>query len=357
MGEIEEKRELTEGIEQNRKKKKAATTALVAILCIGSCLGAGASYALYHKYQKVSEEYRLLQAEKEKQIQQEVGSRLEEERDAKGREMMDLFREGLGKDNHTLTFLRELYGEDYLVYQQAQNYLFRPLLDVEMADYSDGSFQIEEATGFRCFKTGEKKKTKNIIDVSKYQGEIDWKAVREAGVDGVMIRVGVRGYGSGEIVADTYFEKNIQGALKEGLEAGVYFFSEAVSMEEAVEEAEFVLDTIKPYKMTLPVTFDLEKIAGDTGRNESLSMDEMTEVTLAFMETIEEAGYEPMLYGNIETISEMIDLKALEQYKLWFAYYSEELYVPYKIDMWQYASDGKVAGISTECDVNMMFVE
>lgn len=98
-------------------------------------------------------------------------------------------------------------------------------------------------------------------------------------------------------------------------------------------------------------------IDGDDGRNEKLSKEEMTKVALAFMKEIEDAGYQAMLYGNIRTISEMVDLTQFEDYGLWFAYYSNEIYIPYKVSMWQYASDGKVDGISTDCDVNLMFTQ
>ncbi len=243
------------------------------------------------------------------------------------------------------------------MYTGSPNYQFVPILDVEMADYSSGEFVTDETTGLRSFQVDGKAVTKNVIDVSKYQGAVDWEAVKNYGIDGAMVRVGVRGYGSGEIVADSNFDKNIKGALAEDLDTGVYFFTSAISEKEAEEEAEFVLKAIKPYKINLPVVFDLEKIAGDTARHEAVPKEEMTKIAKAFMEKIEDSGYEAMLYGNIATISELVDLEELQDYKLWFAYYSDDIYVPYKVDMWQYASDGKVDGVTTDCDVNMMFVE
>ena len=156
---------------------------------------------------------------------------------------------------------------------------------------------------------------------------------------------------------DTNFDTNMKNALAEGLKTGAYFFSEAITVEEAKEEAEFLLNAVKPYKVKLPLVLDLEMIDGDDGRNEKLSKEEMTKVALAFMKEIADAGYQAMLYGNIRTISEMVDLTQFEDYGLWFAYYSNEIYIPYKVSMWQYASDGKVDGISTDCDVNLMFTQ
>ena len=334
----------------------ALVAVLVAVMGISGYL-VRKHLELKRNYEHLEEDYRYLEENKDNIVAEEVADRLTEERAEENELVMEQFREGLGGKNSVVSFLRKQYEGKYLVYTGSPNYQFVPILDVEMADYSGGEFVTDETTGLRSFQVDGKPVTKNIIDVSKYQGSIDWKAVKNYGIDGVMIRTGVRGYGSGQIAEDTNFDSNIKGALEEDLEAGVYFFTSAVSEEEAREEAEFVLKAIKPYKITLPVVFDLEKIVGDSARNEGLSKEEMTKITLAFLEKIEEAGYDAMLYGNIATISELVDLKQLEHYKLWFAYYSDDIYVPYKVDMWQYASDGKVDGVTTDCDVNMMFTE
>lgn len=322
---------------------------LVAVLGVSGCL--------VRKHMELQEDYRYLEKNKDSIVKEEVDSRLAEERAQEKELVLEQFREGLSVNSSTLSFLRKQYKDRYLVYSLSSNYLFEPILDVKMADYSGGEFVTDEVTGLRSFQMDGKTVTKNIIDVSKYQGDIDWKAVKDYGIDGVIVRAGVRGYGSGEIVADSKFDDNMKGALAADLDAGVYFFSEAITVEEAEEEADFVLKAVKPYKVKLPIVIDLEMIDGDDARNEKVSKEEMTKITLAFMKKIEDAGYEAMLYGNIRTISEMVDLTRLQDYKLWFAYYSNDIYIPYKVDMWQYASDGKVDGITTDCDVNMMFVE
>ncbi len=296
-----------------------------------------------------------LEEEKNQIIAEEVERRLAEIENAKEEEMLVYFKNGMSEN--TLEFLREAYGDTHLVYQQGEKYLFRKLLDVEMADYSAGEFVVDPDTGLRSFQVNGTPVTKNVIDVSKYQGEIDWKAVKEFGIDGAMIRVGVRGYGSGAIVGDSAFDANIKEALENDIQVGAYFFSEAITVEEAKEEAKFILDALKPYKIQLPVVIDLEEIEGDEARNESLSKEKLTEVAMTFLEMVEDAGYEAMLYGNIKTISEMVDYEKLQDYGLWFAYYSDEIYVPYKVDMWQYSSSGKVPGVETDCDMNMMFME
>lgn len=339
---------------------KIFTGALVAILV--AVMGVSGYLVRKHlqlkeNYKTLDENYQYLEENKNSIVKQEVASKLKEERAEENELVMEQFREGLSGQSSVVSFLRKQYEGKYLVYTGSPNYQFVPILDVEMADYSGGEFVTDETTGLRSFQVDGKAVTKNVIDVSKYQGAVDWKAVKNYGINGAMVRVGVRGYGSGEIVADSNFDKNIKGALEEDLDTGVYFFTSAISEKEAEEEAEFVLKAIKPYKINLPVVFDLEKIAGDTARHEAVPKEEMTKIAKAFMEKIEDSGYEAMLYGNIATISELIDLEELQEYKLWFAYYSDDIYIPYKVDMWQYASDGKVDGVTTDCDVNMMFVE
>lgn len=339
-----------------RKKKKSGPMRLGIALIIVIAVLAGATVALYKKNQDLNEDYKALIEDKDSIVENEVREKLADAESAKVFEMKELFKNGLSEGS-TIQFLRDTYGDTHLVYQLGNRYLFRPILDVEMADYSNGEFVVDEETGLREFSVDGERVTKHIVDVSKYQNEIDWKAVKAFGIDGAMIRAGVRGYGSGEIVADAMFDANIKAALENDLEVGVYFFSEAITVEEAEEEAQFVIDALKPYKTQLPVVIDLEEIEGDDARNESLSKEELTEVALAFLEKIEESGYDAMLYGNITTISEMVDYTKLQDYGLWFAYYSDDIYIPYKVDMWQYASDGKVPGIGTDCDLNMMFSE
>lgn len=340
-------------MDERKKGNGLRIFTIILVILLVSVMGA-CGY-LVQKHLELKENYDYLEENKDSIVKEEVAGRLTKERAEEKELVLEEFREGLSGNSSALSFLRNQYKDKYLVYSLSSGYLFEPVLDVEMADYSEGEFVTDETTGLRSFQIDGKAVTKNVIDVSKYQGEIDWKAVKNFGIDGAIIRAGVRGYGSGEIVADSKFDDNMKGALAADLDAGVYFFTEAVTEEEAEEEADFVLNAIKPYKVKLPIVFDLEMIDGDDARNENLSKEELTKVALAFLRRIEEEGYEAMLYGNIRTISEMVDLTQLQDYKLWFAYYSSDIYIPYKVDMWQYASDGKVDGITTDCDVNMMF--
>ena len=160
-----------------------------------------------------------------------------------------------------------------------------------------------------------------------------------------------------ELLGNRRFEAFIEGAKKAGIKTGVYMFSEAINEEEAREEAKFVLERIKDYDIELPVVLDIEDIAGEEGRNEALSKEELTRVCRVFFDEVKKEGYNTMLYGNIKCLVTMVDLKELKDIDIWYAFYNDDIYIPYEVAGWQYASDGKVDGISGNCDLNIFFKE
>ena len=193
------------------------------------------------------------------------------------------------------------------------------------------------------------------IDVSWHQGEIDWAAAAE-GLDFAIIRAGYRGYSEGELFEDEYFRDNITGALDNGLKVGVYFFSQAVSVEEAVEEAQYLLSIIRGYNITGPVIFDWERISYDSGRTADVSGVTVTDCAIAFCETVKAAGYQPMCYGSPTTSNRDIYLDRLTAYPFWLAHYTKDTAItqyPYHYDMWQYSSTGSVPGIEGNVDLNV----
>lgn len=193
------------------------------------------------------------------------------------------------------------------------------------------------------------------IDVSAYQGNVDWPAVREAGVRFAMIRVGYRGYGkSGKLVYDEYLEQNLKGAAEAGLDIGVYFFSQAVNTEEAEEEARYVLDAIRDCGIDLHVVYDWEYVS-DTARTANVDARTLTDCSLAFCKVIEEAGYTPMVYFNSYQAKNMMHLAELKQYDFWLALYTDRMTFPYKVKMWQYTNQGRVPGIQGDVDINLFF--
>lgn len=192
------------------------------------------------------------------------------------------------------------------------------------------------------------------IDVSHYQGEIDWKSVKNDGIEFVIIRAGYRGYGSGKIVEDTMFKTNISSAVDAGLDVGVYFFSQAISVREAKKEARFVADLVEDYEVKYPIVFDMEYVT-EEDRIRKLSIKNKTEVAQAFCEEVENLGYAPMIYGSSSWLQNAIFLEQLGQFSLWVADYSEIPDFPYSFKMWQYTSEGTVSGIESGVDINLWF--
>ncbi len=195
------------------------------------------------------------------------------------------------------------------------------------------------------------------VDISKYQDYVDFGKVKKAGIDFVMLRVGARGYGSGQLVLDEYFADNIKRATDAGLEIGVYFFSQAITEDEAVEEANMVLEQIKDYQITYPVAFDMELISNDTARIDNLSKAEKTTIAKKFLDTIAAAGYKTMIYGNKQWLIKEIDMSKLTAYDVWLAQVADIPDYPYKFTMWQYKTDAEVDGIAGYADLNISFID
>lgn len=196
------------------------------------------------------------------------------------------------------------------------------------------------------------------IDVSEFQGEIDWQQVKESGIEFVIVRLGYRAYGeNGTLVLDAGFEENIEGAIEAGLEVGVYFFSQAISDEEAKEEAEYVLELIEPYQINGPIVFDTEEIKLGEARTDSNTVEQYTKNCIVFCETIKEAGYQPMIYANMKWMAFHLDLEQLTAYNFWYADAHEKPQCPYDFAMWQYTENGVVPGIESNVNMNLWFVE
>lgn len=197
------------------------------------------------------------------------------------------------------------------------------------------------------------------VDVSFYQEDIDWHQVKASGIDFAIIRVGFRGYGpSGLIAEDSCFRRNITGALEAGLQVGVYFFSQAVNVWEAREEANFVLNAIQGYDVTFPVVFDWERITNNaSARTNGLPGSTMTLCAQAFCDTVAQAGYTPVIYFNQDAGYLDYDLDLLGDYGFWLAEYRSAPTFYYHFDLWQYTSKGRVPGIEGDVDLNLCFTD
>ena len=196
------------------------------------------------------------------------------------------------------------------------------------------------------------------VDVSEHQGEIQWDRVAETDVKFAMVRLAYRGWGTeGVIREDARGLENLTGAAEAGLQVGVYFFSQAITVEEAIEEARFLLSLLDGRDLQLPVVFDWETVSSEEARTADMNKATLNACALAFCREIEAAGYEAMVYFNLDMAKWMFDLLAIQQagYDFWLAMYSDSLRYTHRVRMWQYTCSGSVPGIQTRVDMNLYF--
>lgn len=231
-----------------------------------------------------------------------------------------------------------------------------PQEGVPVNELKESDFRIDEELG--PVYTGTQYDTRRGIDVSVYQGDIDWQAVADSGLDFAIIRAGGALYVSGDIFTDDNFEQNLSGAQAAGLDTGVYFFSQAITQEEARKEARHVIDALAGRELELPVFFDWERIADDPdARTTELDGSTLTACAAAFCEEIESAGYEAGVYVYSDTGYYGYELSQLQDYMLWSAAPGENPYFYYAHSIWQYTFSGDVLGIDGSCDMNMLFIK
>lgn len=200
----------------------------------------------------------------------------------------------------------------------------------------------------------------NGIDVSYYNGEVDWEKVKNTGIEFAIVRVGLRRSKDGIQEEDARYKKNIEGALAHGIRLGVYMYSSAINEEEARQDARFILDRVKDYYLSLPIIMDYE-FAGEGGGRmawANMSKETATRNCEAFCETVKQAGRTPMIYANKDFLMNTVDGKALGQkYKIWLAQYSNDATYDGKYDMWQYSSKGSIDGITGYVDGNFWYID
>lgn len=194
-------------------------------------------------------------------------------------------------------------------------------------------------------------------DISKYQDYIDFVRLKKAGIQFVMIRVGARGYGTGQIVMDDAFSDNIKRATDAGLQVGVYFSSQAITVEEAQEEAQLVLEAIGDYKLTYPIAIDMGFVENDAARIEALKKAEKTEIVKTFLDLVKENGYIGMIYGDKEWLVKELDMSKLTGYDVWLSQIQDVPDYPYRFTMWQYTRSANVDGIAGYVNLNISFID
>lgn len=358
---------------RSRKKRRRSENSILAgsiLLCIVTLTAVTVCLVMVFQYRAVQqkntavmselEEIRLReaaaysQAEVDALIESAVAEAEEKTGEEVEKQFLDRIKEFMSSGQGTTAMLRAFYPNEVVVADTGQYYFFPIQEDLAKNTYNPDSFIADGDGVIHYYEDGDRASRKGI-DVSRYQDRIDWEKVAEDEVDYAFIRLGIRGYTEGEILEDETFQRNISGALKNDIDVGVYFFTQAMSEEEAEEEAEFVIESIAPYKVTYPVVIDVEAVTSTKARGNDLSSEERTKYCIAFCEKIKEAGYTPMIYGNLKTFMLLLDIEELEAYDKWFAYYDDMYYFPYDFKIWQYTNKGKVSGIKGDVDLNISF--
>lgn len=358
---------------RSRKKRRRSENSILAgsiLLCIITLTAVTICLVMVFQYRAVQQKNTAVMSELEAirlreeaaysqaEVDALVESAVEEAKEKTGEEVSEKFlgqlKEYMTSGQGTTEMLRAFFPEEIVVADTGKYYFFPILEELAKNTYHPESFMADGDGVIHYYEGGERISRKGI-DVSRYQDKIDWEKVADDEVDYAFVRLGIRGYTEGEILEDETFEDNIKGALKNDIDVGVYFFTQAMSVEEAEEEAEFVIESIEPYKVTYPVVIDVEAVTSTNARSNDLTSEERTEYCIAFCEKIKEAGYTPMIYGNLKTFMLLLDIEKLEEYDKWFAYYDDAYYFPYDFKIWQYTNKGKVSGIKGDVDLNVSF--
>lgn len=232
--------------------------------------------------------------------------------------------------------------------------LISPYLTKNTLDFT----KMEDKAGLKRYMENGRKTSYVGVDISKHTGKIYFPSLKAAGVDYVMIRLGSRGYSTGQITLDENFKENIEGAIEAQLDVGIYFYSQAISQDEAVQEANFVVQNLEPYrgKVKYPIAFNMGFVSNDKSRIEGLSREDKTMVTVSFLDAVRAAGYVPMVYGDKQWLLKEVDLAKLQDYDVWLSQEEEIPDYPYRYAMWQYNTDGILNGIDGGADLNICFV-
>ncbi len=232
--------------------------------------------------------------------------------------------------------------------------LISPYLTKNTLDFT----KMEDKAGLKRYMENGRKTSYVGVDISKHTGKVYFPSLKAAGVDYVMIRLGSRGYSTGQITLDENFKENIEGAIEAQLDVGIYFYSQAISQDEAVQEANFVVQNLEPYrgKVKYPIAFNMGFVSNDKSRIEGLSREDKTAVSVSFLDAVRAAGYVPMVYGDKEWLIKEVDLTKLQDYDVWLSQEEEIPDYPYRYAMWQYNTDGVLNGIDGGADLNICFV-
>lgn len=291
--------------------------------------------------------------EAQQMVDEAVEKALQDNTGVESAQLLSGIQARLESGESSLNVIRGLFKDKIVVSDAGRFYFFPINTERDPNPLSQTDTEYDENGLVTYVGTDPDISFTNGIDVSHFQGKIDWKKVAADGVEFAIVRVGNRGYSEGKLVEDKYYVDNIEGALANGIDVGVYIFSQAIDEAEAEEEARFLLDRIEPYDITYPVVIDIESADSPNARTNDVSRQDYTNIAKKFCEVVKGAGYTPMIYGNLRSMTIMMDGDELTDYDTWFAYYGNPLYYPYRFEIWQYSSTGRVDGIEGDVDLNV----
>jgi GH25 family lysozyme M1 (1,4-beta-N-acetylmuramidase) len=236
--------------------------------------------------------------------------------------------------------------------------------DISDSNLGQGNGAAVDVSEIANTNTGNENSNISLgIDVSRYQGTIDWKQVADAGISFAMIRVGYREDSTRTITADSNAKYNMQEAQKNNIKVGVYFYSTATTQDEAIEEAKWVTNYISQYKITFPVAYDCESYKNSNSVTYNLLASKRTDIALAFLNQISKDGYTPMFYASSSELNNDWETSRISKsYKIWVSQYPQTPFPQTTATsytgthaMWQYTNNGTIAGISKPVDVNVAY--
>jgi len=336
---------------------------LTSLLLVFSCILMFSYFSIRMSKEKVSNDIVIeTQTTESDRIytQEDVDQLVEEIRteatDAEHQAMLDQMQELMESGNGTVEMLRYFYPDKVVLLSDNVYYFMDIQEDLKKNSFVQENFSFD-GEGFLHYRTQDGSESYlRGIDVSKYQGSIDWDKVKNSGmVDFAILRAGIRGYSEGALMEDDTLQDNLKGATEAGIPIGIYFFTQATTNAEAVEEAQYAMELVKDYDLEYPIYVDVEAVAKDTARTSILTSAERTDFAITFMETVKAAGYKTGIYGNLKSYMLMLDMARLEDYDKWFADYDLPIYFPYEYNMLQYSESGRISGIPEAVDLNILF--
>ena len=351
---------------RKKRKKKGYGGFIVVIVLLSiavlAAIGAAVYLLLFTKFDQnatdkpiytqaqLDEELNAIRMAADQRVTEAFDNGMEEGR----RTTLTQLMENLVATGSSITSLRPFYPDKVIVVSQGTFNFVDINTDLKLTALDANNFQTDIDGVMTYVENGEVTSYKGI-DVSSYQGDIDWETVRASGVEFAIIRSTLRGYGTGKLVEDEKFAENVTGAMNAGIHVGAYVFSQAINEEEVIEEAQSAIDALSPYVTGVPIIIDVERISGGDGRMDDLTAAERTDLIVKFCEVVSNAGYLPYVYYNTEMSIMYVDLTRLEDIPKWYASYSSDFFYPYEIDMLQYSATGRVPGIGGDVDMDLCF--